>query len=145
MVVVKYERHYLAWLVIPVAFVLHMYFMIRDKRKEQVQTFISEAISYLWMAIGIAFFASSVLFTRIGWQYSYPIMIMLYGIGTFVTGGIIKFKPLKIGGIACGLLMILCAFVGYQTQILVTAAALLFSYIIPGHMLNNHYHKTKTS
>ena len=60
---------------------------------------------------------------------------MLYGLGTFVSGNFLKFRPFVIGGIAAWVLAIASTFVSYDYQMLFGAAAILISYIIPAYML----------
>ena len=68
-----------------------------------------------------------------------PTIILLYAIGTFVTGKIIDFKPLVIGGSICFLLSIVIAFIKDENQLLIIATAILISYIIPGFLLKKEY------
>jgi len=145
MSVVKSPYHYLAWLITPVAVIFHVIFMLRDRRKERVKTFISEATGYLWTALGLSFFALAFIFSKIGWVYCFPIYILLYGVGTYVSGSILKFKPLVVGGLVNLLLAIITAYLPYDVQILMTAVAILISYIIPGHLLRLHTSETNLS
>jgi hypothetical protein len=74
----------------------------------------------------------------VGWGSAvFPFFIMLYGLGTFVSGSIIKFRPLIIGGIIAWALAIVAAYVEYDYQMLFGAAAILISYIIPAYMLRS--------
>jgi hypothetical protein len=136
-VVYEYPRHYQAWYITIGALVVHFIFVYHDRKKQTVETFISNAYGKLWMAIGLSFFVMCIIFSKIGFQYSYPFFIMMYGIGTFVSGSLIRFKWLQFGGAACGILAIVCVFLPYDQQILLTAAALIISYIIPGHLLRS--------
>jgi hypothetical protein len=94
-------------------------------------------MGYLWTGIGVSFFILSFIVSSSaeGWNFSYPFFIMLYGLGTFVSGKIIKFKPLVIGGIINWCLACISVFFSFDYQLLFAAAALLTSYIIPGHLL----------
>ena len=141
LVVVNYEHHYFAWFVTPVALLLHFIFIYRDHKKEKVKTFISDATGYLWMIIGFSYFALSFVFAKIGWQYCFPFYIMLYAIGTYISGSLINFKPMAYGGAACLVLVVITPYLQYEEQILSAAFAILISYIIPGHLLRNHYRK----
>jgi hypothetical protein len=143
--VVNYPHHYYAWFITPLALILHSFFIVRDRKRERVKTFINDANNYLWTAIGLSFFVMSFIFSKIGWQYCFPFYILIYGIGTFVSGNLIRFKPLVIGGIVNLVLAIIAAYLPYNAQILMTAFAILVSYIIPGHMLRIYYRKTNLS
>ena len=140
-VIINYPQHYYAWYITPVALIIFIIFLIRDRKKEQVTTFIDEASKYLWTALGFSFFALGFIFSRMGWQYCYPIYILLYGVGTYVSGSLIKFRPLIIGSIICFPLAVVTAYVDFDSQIIMLAIAVLVSYIIPGHLLRMQYRK----
>lgn len=140
-VIIDYPQHYYAWYVTPVALVIFVFLLIKDNKKEKVKTFINEASNYLWTALGFSFMALSFIFSKMGWQYCYPIYILLYGIGTYVSGSLIKFRPLIIGAAFCFPLAVVTAYVQFDTQIIMLAFAVLVSYIIPGHLLRMKYRK----
>ena len=88
--------------------------------------------------MGITFFIVSMILTKIGWGSTvFPFFMVLYGLGTFVSGSVIQFKPLIIGGIISWVLAVIAVYLQYDYQILMGALAILFSYIIPGHLLRN--------
>ncbi|HNP23723.1 MAG TPA: hypothetical protein PKM63_18785 [Panacibacter sp.] len=140
-VIVNWPQHYYAWLITPVALVVHFYFTLRDKRKEKVQTYIGEAFRYLWISIGSSFMVLAFIFSHIGWQYCYPFYILFYAIGTYVSGSLIKFKPLKYGGLVCFPLAAVAELLSSDDQILILALAVMLSYIIPGYLLRQQYKK----
>jgi hypothetical protein len=139
--VVHYQKHFYAWFITPLAVLIHLVLLRRYKRGERVKTFISEANEYIWTVIGLSYMALAFVFLKIGWQYCFPFYILLYGIGTFITGSLIKFKPMKAGGIICIFLVAVTPYLSYPMQILLAAFAILVSYIIPGHLLKNQYKK----
>lgn len=134
--------HPLAWLITPVAILLHVIFIFKEKKTSRVKTFINEATGYVWFIIMMSYFIFFFVFSKIGWQFCFPFYIMLYGIGTYITGSLLKFKPLITGGFVCLFLAALAPYLHYDTQILLSAFAILISYIIPGHLLRNQYHKS---
>jgi hypothetical protein len=141
LMVLHYKQHYQVWWITVLALVVHIYFIVRDTKKERVSTFISDANGYMWMGIGFSFTVLAFIFTRIGWQYCLPFYVLFYALGTFVSGKMIKFKPLIIGGIISYALAVVTAFVSYDIQLLLAAVSLLLSYIIPGHLLRAQYQK----
>lgn len=137
------KYHPLAWLITPIAIMLHVIFIFKDKKRQRVKTFINEAMGYVWFIIMCAYLVFFFVFIKIGWQFCFPFYIMLYGIGTYITGSLLKFKPLVIGGITCLLLAALTPYLKYELQILLSAFSILISYIIPGHLLRNQYQRVK--
>jgi hypothetical protein len=133
--VFEYEKHYQVWLITIVGVVFSFYQGARDG-KTKATTYVGESIKYLWIGMGIAYFVLSMILTKIGWQTSvFPFFIMLYGLGTFVSGSIIQFRPLVIGGLLAFVLAIGASWVEYDYQMLFGAAAILISYIVPAYML----------
>lgn len=134
-VVVHYPYHYQVWWVTVPCVLLSVIVSYRNRKKARVKTYVGETMSELWTALCITFFVMSMIFSKLGWEYSYPFFIMLYGLGTFMSGRLLRFRPLIIGGIVCWILAGICVWMKYDYQILFTATALLVSYIIPGHLL----------
>jgi hypothetical protein len=110
----------------------------RDKAGPKVRTFVGDFLGHLWMAFGVSLFI--VLFMgNVDQDNVYPIVIILYGIGTYVSGGALKFMPLKIGGIICWILAVATMWITFEYQLLILAAAVLLAYIIPGYLLSKRY------
>jgi hypothetical protein len=143
LIVVEYPNHYYAWFITIVAALFHLYFIVRDNKRERVKTFISDANKHVWTVIGFSFMALAFVFTKIGWMNCFPFYILLYGIGTYITGSLIKFSPMRIGGIVCMFLVAIAPYLSYPLQILLAALAILVSYVIPGHLLRSKYQKEK--
>jgi hypothetical protein len=129
-------RHYYVWWIILAGVIFSFYRSKSDDKNQRVKTYVGESIKYLWIGMGISYFVLSMILSKIGWDHSvFPFFIMLYGLGTFVSGAIIKFRPLVIGAILAWLLAIGAVFVEYDYQMLFAAAAILVSYIIPAYIL----------
>lgn len=136
-VVVGYRHHYIVWLISFVGIIGSIMYTRKRKQQTHARTYISESMSYLWTGLGISFFILSIIFSKIegGWFLCYPFYILLYGLGTFVSGKILQFKPLIVGGIVNWVLAVAATFFDFDNQMLFAAAAILTSYIIPGYLL----------
>ncbi|MEO6582948.1 MAG: hypothetical protein ABIO05_01415 [Ferruginibacter sp.] len=141
--VVHYEHHYYAWFITPFALMIQFIFIANDRKTENIKTYIGQANGYLWLAIGFSFLVLAFIFSRIGWQYSFPFYILFYGLGTSVSGAFLQFKPMVIGGASCFVFAAVAAYIPYDLQILLTAFAILVSYIIPGYLLRLRHRHTK--
>lgn len=132
----KYEKHYIVWAVIIIGILFSIYQGRKDEKTMKAKTYVDESIKHLWAGMAISFFVLGMILTKLGWGTSiFPFYIMLYGLGTFVSGSIIQFRPLIIGGLIAWALAIGATFASYDYQMLFGAAAILISYIIPAYML----------
>lgn len=136
--IVNYEQHYQVWWLVVVGIIFSIWQGSREGKTKKVSTYLGDSMKYLWIGMGISFFVLSMILTRMGWGSPvFPFFIMLYGLGTFISGNFLRFRPLVIGGIIAWALAIGSVYVNYDYQMLFGAAAILFSYIIPAYMLRH--------
>jgi hypothetical protein len=128
------------WIAMPIIAIIHIILAIKERKGNTVQTHNDAALQALWTALGIGFIILAYLSFTISFNI-FPFYILLYGIGTFVTGKIIQFKPLTFGGIVCFLLSIIITYINGAEQLLILAASVLVSYIIPGILLKLEFSK----
>jgi hypothetical protein len=132
----NYEKHYLIWLIGFLGVAFSIYQGRKEKKTVKVSSYVDDSMKHLWTGMAICFFVLSIILTKIGWGTSvYPFFIMLYGLGTFISGLLLRFNPLVIGGLLAWGLAIGAVFVVYDYQMLFAAAAILLSYIIPAYLL----------
>ena len=133
----QYPNHYLVWLLMPIGGIISGIYSSRQSKIKRVKTFVEDALKQLWLALGLAFIVL-VIVGAIN-QHSYNQMltyyILLYAIGTFVSGKMLQFKPFIIGGLINFGLVIVSILFDNEYQLLIGGLAILTSYIIPGHLL----------
>lgn len=132
------DYHYnFLWFLIPVIGSIGMLISERSKAKHagHVRNFIERVIGNIWMVIGIAALLTSVGASFVRFPVL-PLMFLLLGIGTTITGLTIKFKPVIISGFI-GMASCVVPFVlEGNGQILVFGVICLIMMVIPGHILN---------
>ncbi len=138
LLMINYEHSYVPWVLMPVGGIITAIYVTRQKKQTHVKTHIDRVMGHLWLACCVVMAIVMLAADRMEAVFL-PCMMLIYGIGTYVTGGALKFKPLRYGGIACWLLAAAAFFSPYSMQLLLIAAAILFSYIIPGHILRKNY------
>jgi hypothetical protein len=132
----EYPKHYLVWWVVLIGVGFSVYQGTKDEKTQKVKTYVGESIKYLWMGMGLAFFVLSMILAKTGFDKTVsPFYILLYGLGTFISGSIIQFRPLIAGGLIALGLAIGSVYMEYDYQILFAAVAILVSYIIPAYIL----------
>lgn len=109
----------------------------RIGKKAKVCTFFDKATIYLWLGFVVTLMIILVTagFGRLSWEVTNTLIIALYGLGTFVSGGILKFKPLIFGGIFCWIISLITLFMPELYSLLMVALSIIVAYLIPGYML----------
>ena len=113
--------------------------LTRGKPTEgEVRTFVDRVIGNVWFVMGsTAFFVSLLtLFTPMRLPILF-IILLIMGMGTAVTGLIIRFTPTIVGGIATIILAPCTLLAGNMWQPLLFIAGFVVMMIIPGHILNH--------
>ncbi len=142
--VFQYEYHYIVWLV-TIPFFIYQYFYVSKKQRQQkVVTYTDSIVGYVWITFAIVIillgFIVGLLTTGEYYTHIIHILLAIYGMPVFLTGVIVRFKPLTIGGIACWILCIISCFITiYDYQFLLIPVAMLVAWIIPGYLLRAKY------
>lgn len=142
--VFEYAAHYRVWWLMLIGGIVTTIYSSRQAKKAKVVSFVDKALDITWVAIGCSFLVLVYINTTgQGWNNAFTYYILLYAIGTFITGRLIQFKPLIIGGLINFVLAAVCSRFSYDYQLLIASLALLTSYIIPGHLLRMRHRQKK--
>lgn len=120
---------------IPAAIVTAIY-GFRQDRAAIKSTPLDSINKWLWICFGITCFTIVYFGERTNWQINSIIVTCCAG-PTFVTGIMLRFRPLLVGGVALWVLGIACFLAPVDIQFLIAAVAMIAGYIVPGHMLKN--------
>ena len=117
----------------------------RAGRRQHVTTLMDRVMMWLWMG-----YLATLLITMMGSGVSGDPMavgsiIVLTGLPTFVTGQLIRFRPLIFGGILFWVLGAVSYFVDTQAVALLYIAAMFFGYLVPGHLLKRQEDGLRTA
>lgn len=137
----KSETGYI-WLLTVLATVFQIVYLSRQKKKEKIKSYTEDIISAIWICFGVCMGLLTFLMSRTAtWTQIYSLVLMMYGIPTLLSGVVMKFKPLIVGGIICWLLSIASTFVHSVEILLLLAAAVLSAWIVPGYLLRIKFKK----
>ena len=128
---------------------LMIYFLNEDYERTHSRTLEQNIILMMWIFIG---FASCVGGAAMGFsgvfkQAFFAYLSLLCGMGCFMTGIILHFRPKTICGILASLLSAVPLFFQgdlWPWQLLVTAVTITISLIIPGHLFRRYLKKSRT-
>jgi len=134
LVIMENEHNSWPWMLMPIGGIITVIYNIKRGKKDKTKTNVTESLKYTWIAFTAALFI--IMFSGALDSFEMlPCIMVLYGMGLFLSGGAIKFKPLIWGGVFCWI----CAIAGFQIQniyqLLILATAVFGGYIIPGYLL----------
>ncbi|MDA3905931.1 MAG: hypothetical protein PF484_07635 [Bacteroidales bacterium] len=106
----------------------------RSTKREKVVTHIDRFISILWLGSGIIMGLMVFLSFKVN-SYPTPFILAITALATFVSGAIVRYKPLIFGSIIFLAASIISIYVSGLEQLLVFAAAVALGYLFPGYLL----------
>ena len=144
--IMHYNQHYLVWPVLMgLGLVVSAVFALQQQRTSTHKTFIGSIMAYLWIGWLFSFLALLLFLNLTGiYNLILPVTMVMYGLGIFISGGVISFRPLIYGGIIAWVAAVVAYFQVYQVQLLFTALVVIVSYIIPGHLLKRTSQQQKS-
>ena len=122
---------------------LMIYFLNKDYERTRCRTLDQNVILMMWIFIGFASCVGGAAmgFSGVFQQAFFAYLGLLCGLGCFMTGIILHFRPKTICGIIASLLSAVPLFFQgdlWPWQLLVTAAIIALALIIPGHLFKNY-------
>lgn len=130
------------WTITWVVVIFQVIYIVKAKRKEKVKTYSDGIIDAIWVCFGICMLVLAIVIGRFNlWIYMNSLVLLFYGIPTFLSGFVMRFTPLKLGGIACWLLAIASTFVAQVYYLIFLALAVLIAWIVPGYLLRKKYNQ----
>lgn len=131
----EYPLHWIGWPVLSVlGGVASAIYGFRQERKIGGETFADKMIGYVWLTYGISLIC--MIFTAILVNVNPGILVLLLtGLPTFLTGAILRHKPLLFGGVVFWAAGLACLLVAPIYVPLIFSGAILLGYLIPGFTL----------
>jgi hypothetical protein len=138
----NFPKAYYVWYATWGLFIYQVFYVKKRNKSRKVIMYTGEIIGYVWLVfiITYALLVFILVYLKVP-EAILPAILTVFGMPTFLSGVILKFKPLKIGGICCWILAIISPFVSFEYQYLLMACAVAAGWIIPGHLLNQKFKK----
>lgn len=126
---------YAVWLIIIPAWIASFVHGSRQAKKQlRTVTHLERVNISLWVSFGVLAVIIPFFGSFINFQIN-PVILLVGSMATVISGIILKYRPLLIGGFiifACGLGSF---FVSHQQQSLLSAFAIALGYLVPGYRL----------
>lgn len=138
--------YYIGWMILmPAGFVASWVIGKNKGKKQGMKTYIDQFMGYLWTGFIISLMIVLFFMQKLNADGVYPVIFVLYGLGTFVSGGVLRFRPLQIGGVACWSIAIASIYVEHDIQLIMGALLMIVAYIIPGYLLRAQFKKQQVT
>jgi hypothetical protein len=132
------------WTFSLLALIPQIYFSVRSRTtKKNFKAHDESMMNYVWGTFAICIFMVNFYIIKTQASYDIALHMMIFGIPTFITGGIRKFKPMIIGGLICWICSIASYYVKAPNGMLLMALAATSAWLIPGIILRRRYLKLK--
>jgi hypothetical protein len=121
--------------ILAIAFTI--YYIVKQRRK--VQTYIGISLRYVWFSLIISLALTNLILFNIqkgiNFELQHPVFMVFIAFATVITGGILRYRFIIVGGIIFGILAYISSYLNLQEQLLLEAIAWLIAFIIPGHIM----------
>ena len=131
------EWHSMVWMIMVVVGVPTA--LIREFRmgkKVQTRNVVREWYGQIWLGYGISMFLAIFLLARLGVS-PVPVILTLTGFATYMSGILLRFKPLLIGAAVFWAGALWCMFLNNGQHLLIQSFTAVLGYLTPGYLLNN--------
>ncbi|MEO7263360.1 MAG: hypothetical protein ABIW38_00540 [Ferruginibacter sp.] len=142
---IQYSVTFLGWNIFGLIAILMLSYRLIKRKPSQVRTYLGDLlklfdVGFIICMLIIIFSINVAVSPNAGFGY----LLMIYAFLMLIQGGAMKFKPLIIGAVI-NWIGALAIFYNkeFKYDMLITAGAVLFGYIIPGLILRSQSRKSK--
>lgn len=131
-----YSAPYIVWILIIPGVIVSAIHGYRMKKRAHVVTFVDSLYGQIWLAAFIVIMCSVIFMSKLNF-YHEPVILGIAGMGMYITGILLKFRPVVIGAIVLWIGSLVAFNVSVTDQYLVGGISIVIGYLIPGYMLKN--------
>jgi hypothetical protein len=138
----SYDKIYFVWLIVYIVLIFQIFYLRKIRKARATKTYTGEINAFVWIVFSICMVL--IIFICVAfkkYELIDPMLLVLYGMPTFLSGIILKFKPLIIGAVCCWVLAVISPFIDIEYQLLLIACAVIVAWIIPGYLLKQKFKK----
>lgn len=134
-----YPAPYMVWLIGIPGWIVTMLYSYKKASAARVKTYSDNLIMWTWIGFGFSILVVIFAGQHINFQIT-PLIMLFAGLCTFITGLIIRFKPLIIGGSSFWIFTPIAFYLPMVYSPLIMALGIAFGYLIPAYILKKHNH-----
>jgi hypothetical protein len=133
--------HGKVWLIMVVVGIPATIFrQIRVEKPKKVQNIVRQWYGLIWLGYGISM--ALVIPLAVRNQLSpIPFILVLTGFATYMSGVLLKFKPLLLGAAVFWAGALWCMFLSNAHHLIIQCASAVLGYLVPGYLLKSQSQK----
>ena len=129
-----YDAPHIVWAATIPAGIISGIYGARRGKNSKVKSHLDRLYGLVWISVAMG--VLTILFFMADVNYNVnPIILTFSAIGTFISGCMLRFRPLIIGGIALWISSVIGFNAIVTDQYLIGAIGILAGYLIPGYLL----------
>ncbi len=133
-----FEAPYVVWLLVIPASVLSAFQSRKTRKESRVKTHLDTVLVELWQVVYLVIVIVLVFMSVLDFNQN-PVILLISGIGVYLTGALFKAKVLKYGAGMLALGAIIGFTLPVDDQYLVAGIAMVLGYLVPGYYLKKSY------
>lgn len=136
--ILGYEKPYMIWWLVVPAFVVSFWHGFKNSKKERIKSHISQVVNQLWMVVFAGIMITLAFMPVLGFNQN-PVILIITGIGMFVTGALIQVSIVRNGGILLLVAAVIAFLLPVSQQFLLSGIAVILGYLVPGYYMKKKY------
>lgn len=135
------KHFYLVWMATWLVLIYQFIYLAKKGRRKKVFTYTEEIVGQVWLVFIIVMVLMMAIVSRFASMHHHTdaVILVIYGIPTFLSGKIIRLKALVYGGIGCWLLALVSLAIPYPYHMLLLSLSVIIAWIIPGYRLQKRF------
>lgn len=131
----QFDTGFDIWWLMWVALVPQFVMIFKNCKNKNFVSYEETTMSYVWWAFGAMIVMLMFFNNFYRPSHSESLFLMLFGLPTFITGGMFRFKPMIIGAMICWILFAVSLYTEFKINLLLMALSALSAWLIPGIIL----------
>jgi len=129
-----FDKPYMIWMITIPAAIISIVYSVRMDQKAMVKSHLDRMYGLVWLSVFMCTLIILTFMAKVDYNVN-PTILVFAGLGTFLSGSMLRFTPLILGGFALWAAAIAAFMVPLTDQYLVAAVGILAGYLIPGYLL----------
>ena len=125
-----------AWMImVVIGMPVAMFREWRRSKQEKTRNIVHDWYGMIWLGFGVSMLLVIPMAVRHGLS-PVPFILVLVGFATFMSGILLRFKPLLFGAAVIWAAALWCLFLTPSQHLLAQAGSAILGYLLPGYLLN---------